>query len=64
MEPQIIGQTIEHGKQRWRKNIEGSWFALAFGTFPFKDTPHGEWIHVPENKVPEAVKRIKERKVK
>ncbi len=56
MECKIVSKTIQYGKQHWRLNADGSWSALAFGSFgPNENGLRYGWIRVPKEKVPEEV---------
>ena len=59
MKTKIVSKTIQHGKQHWRLNADGSWSVLAFGSFGPNDVGlrYG-WINVPEEKVPDEVKKM------
>ena len=56
MKCEVVSKTIKYGKQHWRLNANGSWSALAFGSFGPNETGlrYG-WIHVPKERVPEEV---------
>ena len=55
----VIGKTIKYGPQTWRLNPDGSWSALAFGSFgPNQVGLKYGWIHVDNEKVPEDVKAM------
>ena len=59
MNTKVVSKTIQHGKQHWRHNTDGSWSALAFGSFSPNDVGlrYG-WISVKESNVPQAVKKL------
>ncbi len=55
----IVSKTIKYGKQHWRLNADGSWSALAFGSFgPNEVGLRYGWINVPKEKVPDDVKKM------
>ena len=57
MECKVVSKTVRYGQQHWRLNADGSWSALAFGSFgPNQVGLCYEWIHVPLEKVPDEVK--------
>jgi hypothetical protein len=58
MKCRVVSKTIQYGKQHWRLNADGSWWVLAFGSFGPNDAGlrYG-WISVPEEKVPDEVKK-------
>ena len=59
METKVVAKTIQHGKQHWKHNADGSWSALAFGSFGPNETGlrYG-WIAVKECNVPQEVKDL------
>jgi len=53
----ICEVTVEYGQQRWRRNSNGNWSVLMFGTFGPSDhgIPRYEWKYIPTDKVPKEV---------
>ena len=59
MECKVVSKTIKYGKQHWRLNANGSWSALAFGSFgPGEVGLRYGWISVSPEKVPKEVLKI------
>lgn len=58
----ISEKTISYGEQRYRVNLENKWLILMFGTFgpADKGIPRYAWRPIPENRVPDNVKRLVE----
>jgi len=56
-EAKICGVTIEYGPQRYRKDSEGNWSTLMWGTFGPSDNgiPRYAWQHIPTDRVPGEV---------
>ncbi len=54
----VVSKTVVYGRQHWRLNADGSWSALAFGSFGPNDVGlrYG-WIHVATKKVPSEVRK-------
>ena len=54
----VVSQVVRLGKNQYRHNADGSWSALAFGSFgPNQVGLKYGWIHIPTDKVPEEVKK-------
>ncbi len=53
----VVSKTIKYGKNHYRLNADGSWSALAFGSFGPEDKGlrYG-WINIDNDNVPQAVK--------
>ncbi len=59
MKPRIISKTAKYGDQTWRINSDGSYSALAFGSFPYsKSGLRYGWINVDKEKIPIEIKDI------
>lgn len=57
MEVKVVSKTVKYGRQHWRLNADGSWSALAFGSFgPGQVGLRYGWISVPVDKVPDEVR--------
>jgi len=57
----VCSKTIAYGKQRWRKNGDGTWQVLMFGKHAPNDPPVGlswKWGYVSEDRVPIDVKNL------
>lgn len=64
MEKAVISEkTISYGKQSYRVNSEYEWLTLMFGTFGPEDNgiPRYAWRPIPENRVPDSVKKLVKR---
>lgn len=58
MEAKVVSKTVKYGKQHWRLNADGSYSALAFGSFgPNERGLRYGWIHVSSEKVPSEVRK-------
>lgn len=58
MHCKVTSQTVTYGRNQYRHNADGSWSALAFGSFgPNQVGLRYGWIHIPSHKVPEEVKK-------
>ena len=56
---EVVSKTISCGRNQYRRNADGSWSALAFGSFgPNQIGLKYGWISIPEEKVPSEVKRV------
>lgn len=61
METSVCEITISHGNQRYRTDRNGRWQVLMFGSHGPNDPPVGlswKWHPIPEDKVPDEVKRL------
>jgi hypothetical protein len=61
MKATVCEKTIAWGKNRYRVDTKGNWQCLVFGSHSPNDPPVGlswKWISIPENKVPDEVKKI------
>ena len=58
MKPKIISKTASYGNQTWRINFDGSYSALAFGSFLNQSGLRHGWINVDKEKVPIEIKDI------
>jgi len=54
---QVVSKTVKYGKNHYRLNANGTWSALAFGSFGPEDRGlrYG-WIHISSDRVPQKVK--------
>lgn len=52
---EIVGKTIQRGKQLWRV-ARGDWFVQTFGWHPTGPNPRYVWQYVPDDDVPQDLK--------
>ena len=56
----VIGKIIAYGPQRYRSYGNGRWEVLMYGSHGPNDPPVGlswKWMAIPENRVPDEVRR-------
>ena len=62
MDAVVVSKTVRYGKQHWRINADGSFSALAFGSFgPNQVGLKYGWITVERKNVPPQVRETLEK---